>query len=305
MDISNELGVANDTSGQDGTVAATPEENDVEYLAPVTIGGQKLNLDFDTGSSDLWVFNTHLAKSVTKGHAIYDPKASKTFALIPGAEFNVSYGDGSGASGIVGTDVVDLGGASFHAQAIELATEVSEQFVKDQNNDGLLGLAFSTINTVKPQQQKTFFDNVKDSLTEPVFTANLRHDAVGSYEFGTVDVSQFSAPMAWIPVDSSNGFWQFSSSSFAVNGKKQAASPGGQAIADTGTTLLIADAAIVEGYYENVQGAQLDQKAGGVIFPCDAALPDLELDVGGYMARIKGEDIRFAENGDGSEPLLC
>jgi len=38
---------------QDGTVAATPENGDVEYDAPVTIGGQTLNLDFDTGSSDL------------------------------------------------------------------------------------------------------------------------------------------------------------------------------------------------------------------------------------------------------------
>lgn len=300
---SNKVGVANNTSsGQDGAVAATPEENDVEYLAPVSIGGQKLNLDFDTGSSDLWVFNTQLDKAVTKGHSVYDPKASKTFSLINGAEFNVSYGDGSGASGIVGTDVVNLGGASFQAQAIELATDVSEQFIQDQNNDGLLGLAFSALNTVKPQQQKTFFDNIKDTLAEPVFTANLRHDAVGSYEFGTVDASQFSGDMTWIPIDNSNGFWQFGSSSFAVGGKKQEVAPGGQAIADTGTTLLIADPAIVEGYYSTVKGATLDQKAGGVIFPCDTELPDLDLDIGGvYMARIKGEDIKFAENGDGSK----
>jgi len=36
-----------------GTVAATPEQYDSEYLCPVTIGGQTLRLDFDTGSSDL------------------------------------------------------------------------------------------------------------------------------------------------------------------------------------------------------------------------------------------------------------
>ena len=38
-----------------GAVPASPEANDLEYLAPVTIGGQTLNLDFDTGSSDLYV----------------------------------------------------------------------------------------------------------------------------------------------------------------------------------------------------------------------------------------------------------
>ena len=36
-----------------GEVTATPEENESEYLSPVTIGGQKLNLNFDTGSADL------------------------------------------------------------------------------------------------------------------------------------------------------------------------------------------------------------------------------------------------------------
>lgn len=37
----------------DGTVTANPEQYDQAYLESVTIGGQTLNLDFDTGSSDL------------------------------------------------------------------------------------------------------------------------------------------------------------------------------------------------------------------------------------------------------------
>ena len=40
-------------ANNDGTVTATPEEYDEEYLCPVSIGGQTLNLDFDTGSDDL------------------------------------------------------------------------------------------------------------------------------------------------------------------------------------------------------------------------------------------------------------
>lgn len=40
-------------ANNDGTVAAIPTEYDSQYLTPVTIGGQTLNLDFDTGSSDL------------------------------------------------------------------------------------------------------------------------------------------------------------------------------------------------------------------------------------------------------------
>lgn len=40
-------------AASNGSVTATPEQYDAEYLCPVTIGGQTLNLDFDTGSADL------------------------------------------------------------------------------------------------------------------------------------------------------------------------------------------------------------------------------------------------------------
>lgn len=38
-----------------GSVVANPMLLDSEYLSPVTIGGQTLNLDVDTGSADLYV----------------------------------------------------------------------------------------------------------------------------------------------------------------------------------------------------------------------------------------------------------
>ncbi|EGR45291.1 uncharacterized protein TRIREDRAFT_68662 [Trichoderma reesei QM6a] len=287
---------AQPASGQVGSVTNTPEGNDVEFLSPVKIGGQTLNLDFDTGSSDLWVFNTAMDPSLTAGHTLYDPTKSKTFKQIQGAQFLVQYGDGSGAEGVVGTDVVDVGGAVFDAQAVEIATAVTQQFVDDQQNDGLMGLAFSKLNTVQPQQQKTFLDNVQSSLAEPVFTADLKKGQPGTYTFGAVDASAFQGDLTWVDVDNSQGFWQFSSESFAVDGgATQQATAGGQAIADTGTTLLLADPIIVQGYYAKVQGAQNDAQAGGFTVPCDAQLPDLDLDVGGkYVARISGSDLNFA-----------
>ena len=42
-------------ASDDGTVTANPEEYDQAYLEAVDVGGQTLNLDFDTGSSDLYV----------------------------------------------------------------------------------------------------------------------------------------------------------------------------------------------------------------------------------------------------------
>ena len=47
------ISVKSAAHNNDGTVSANPEEYDSEYLSPVTIGGQTVNLDFDTGSADL------------------------------------------------------------------------------------------------------------------------------------------------------------------------------------------------------------------------------------------------------------
>ena len=35
--------------------ATTSSQNDAEFLSPVTVGGQTLVMDFDTGSSDMYV----------------------------------------------------------------------------------------------------------------------------------------------------------------------------------------------------------------------------------------------------------
>ncbi|KAI0832249.1 acid protease [Hypoxylon sp. FL0890] len=282
-----------------GLVTNTPEANDVEYLSPVNIGGQTLNLDFDSGSSDLWVFNTQLSSAATQGHTVFDPAQSKTFQLMQGASFEISYGDGSGAAGNVGTDTVDIGGATVTSQAVELATAVSQSFVQDTNNNGLLGLAFSQLNTVQPTAQKTFFDNVKSSLAEPLFTADLRAQAAGAYEFGAVDTSKFTGAMTWVPVNTTQGFWQFTSEKFAIDGgEAQTSTAGAQAIADTGTTLLLADPAVAQAYYAKVDGAVDDEQQGGFTFPCDSQLPDLQLDVGGNMATVKGADINFTQVDD-------
>ena len=39
--------------GTVGSISAVPQQHNSEYLCPILIGGQTLNVDIDTGSSDL------------------------------------------------------------------------------------------------------------------------------------------------------------------------------------------------------------------------------------------------------------
>lgn len=285
----------NTTQAETGEVTATPEQNAALFLSPVTIGGQTLNMVFDTGSSDLWVFSSSLSQATIGSHSAFDPTQSETFKNLQGATFSVSYGDGSGAAGTVGTDTVDIGGATVTSQAVELATAVSQSFVADANTDGLVGLAFSTLNTVKPTQQKTFFDNIMDTLAEPVFTANLENDTSGTYEFGKIDNTLFQGDLSWVPVNAASGFWEFNSTSFTIDGKTQQNPTGSPAIADTGTSLLLVDDAVAQAYYAQVQGAVNDAQAGGFTYPCTATLPDFGVAVGdSYVANVPGNQITFA-----------
>jgi aspergillopepsin I len=76
---------------------------------------------------------------------VYKPSSSAK--KLSGQSWNISYGDGSSASGDVYSDTVTVGGVTASNQAVEAASQVSSQFQQDTNNDGLLGLAFSSINT--------------------------------------------------------------------------------------------------------------------------------------------------------------
>ncbi|TVY64292.1 Aspergillopepsin-1 [Lachnellula suecica] len=305
---------------QTGEVGAEDQQNDSEYLCPVSIGtpAQTLNLDFDTGSADLWVWSTELSSSIQSqgtGHTIFNPKNSSTYKAVSGSTWKISYGDSSSASGDVGTDNVTIGGLTIKNQAVELAKQMSTQFVQGAG-DGLLGLAWGTINTVTPTPVATPVENMISEQDIPqtaeLFTAYLGSWRDASepdkgesfYTFGYIDQDTVTATgqeISYTPVDNSQGFWMFDSASSTVNGKAIAQS-GNTAIADTGTTLALVSDAVCSAIYAAIPGATYDQSQQGWTYPSSTtadALPVVTFAVGDKQFAVQKEDLGFADAGNG------
>ncbi|KAG9241548.1 aspartic proteinase precursor [Calycina marina] len=305
---------------ESGNVTADDVQNDSMYLCPVQIGtpAQTLMLDFDTGSADLWVWSTLLSKSITSassGHVIYDSSKSSTYKVSSGSTWKISYGDSSSAGGSVGTDTVSIGGLAIKNQSVELAKTLSAQF-KQGTGDGLLGLAWGSINTVTPKPVQTPVENMisEDEIpkTAELFTAKLGswRDADEAdkgesfYTFGYIDQDTVTASgqeIAYTPVDNSQGFWMFASGSTVVNGKTVTQS-GNTAIADTGTTLALVSDEVCEAIYAAIPGAKYDDNQQGWLYPDTVTvdqLPVITVAVGDTQFMIQKEDLGFVTAGSG------
>lgn len=192
-----------------------------------------------------------------------------------------------------------IGGVTATSQAVEAATSVSSQFTRDKDTDGLLGLAFSSINTVRPTAQKTWFDNVHSSLASPVFSVALKYHAAGSYDFGYIDSAKYTGDITYVNVNTANGFWQFTSTGYAI-GSGSTVQTSIDAIGDTGTTLLYLPSAVVRAYYAKVTGSSNSATYGGYVFPCSATLPSFSAIIGGVAQVVPGKYINYAPVEDGS-----
>ncbi|KAL9112271.1 MAG: hypothetical protein Q9227_003389 [Pyrenula ochraceoflavens] len=306
--------------GQAGEVTAEDQQNDSMYICPVSIGtpAQTLKLDFDTGSSDLWVWSTKLSSSVKSkagSHTLFDSSKSSTWKDQSDSTWKISYGDNSSASGVVGTDNVTIGGLTIKAQAVEEAQQLSDEFLQD-SSDGLLGLAWGSINTVQPTPVKTPVENMIAQSDIPkdqsLFTVKLGswRDAdepdkgESFYTFGFIDQPTIQASgqqISYTPVDNSQGFWMFDSASMTVNGKT-VNQQGNKAIADTGTTLALVSDEVCQQIYNAIPGASYDSQQQGYTFPSNTTadqLPTVTFAVGDKQFAVQKEDLGFADAGNG------
>lgn len=277
-----------------------------------------LRVDLDTGSSDFWVFSTQLTHKVveqaSQRHTIFDPKKSHSWHWPhhpfwrprKDLEWDIEYGDGSSASGIVGFDDVTLGSIKITRQAVQLAKYFSGKQFRDGSADGILGLAFGHLNSVThdgiSEPVATPLENMikQNLLPEMLFTVFLGSECF--FTFGFMDEeTKRKREIHWVEVDSRGGFWNFSSK-YARVGNKLFKRGGGCAIADTGSSIILTHPHIVWMIYKQIKGAKYDNKQPGWVYPMDSEVPEVSFSVGdddSCMITISPEHMHHSDVGGG------
>lgn len=212
----------------------------------------------------------------------------------------------------MGTDTVTVGGLRVKQQSIELANNLSDSFQKNFG-DGLLGLAFGTINRVLPVSVPTFAESLIAEKNAPVdkqlFTAYLTSykdpkNLYGRafYSFGHIVKRALGGqPINYVYSDNSQGLWQFQSTTATV-GDRPIARFDNTAVADTATSLALIEDVFVDYLYSVIPGAYYDSNAQGYVYPSnttDDQIPTIKIAVGDIEYEIRKADLAFADVGNG------
>lgn len=153
---------------------------DLEYIGEISIGTppQKFNVDFDTGSSDIWVPSTKCGSSCGT-HQRFDGSKSSTYEEMGNKTWQLSYGDGSSVLGYTAIDTVHLGNVTQPQQLIGLVSMETPEFASDKYLDGIFGLAFPPLAYTGIKASIVQDLHMAGSIPSPIVSFHLGHSRDG------------------------------------------------------------------------------------------------------------------------------
>ncbi|KAF8509471.1 acid protease [Hysterangium stoloniferum] len=267
----------------------TDENQDQEWAGTIGIGTPKQNflVDFDTGSSDLWVASSSCTAPVCDTKTKYASSSSSTSAKKSGT-FTIQYGDGSEVT-------VTVAGVKATGQTFSPITSLSNSF-RDDPIDGILGLAFPVMSNLN---------------ADPFFVSAFKQGVVPDNEFsfklassdsslylGGRDSSLFTGSPEFHTISSAKGFWQIGNAAAFVGSKSVVSNF--ETIIDSGTTIMVGPPDAVRSFYSAVSGSKLfDSGNGFYSFPC-SSVPSVSFSWGGKKWQISAENFNLGTTADGS-----
>jgi len=178
------------------------------YFVNVTVGTppQSVQLDIDTGSSDVWMFGAHSCVNSTLGCAggTFDESASTSLILINQGGFQIQYDTpGSSVTGDYVEDTFTIAKQTIKNLTMGVATQ-AESVVT-----GIMGIGFDTNEAVVsageiPQPYPNLIDAMQQSglITTRCYSLYLDdlEAATGSIIFGGYDMDKFQGDLSILEI---------------------------------------------------------------------------------------------------------
>ena len=251
------------------------------YFINATVGtpAKSVRLHIDTGSSDLWV-NTP-ASSLCGASSnpcafagTYAANSSSTYQYVA-SNFNISYVDGSGASGDYVSDTVTVG--SEKIDRLQFGVGYSST-----NAQGILGIGYPLNEVQVGRAGKRPYNNLPAQLVADGTIQSMAYslwlndlDAnKGSVLFGGVDQAKYTPPLLSLPIESTSGVYaEFMVTLTKLQLGNRTIGGGDLALAvllDTGSSLTYLPDTLTSEIYAAV-GAVFDSDSNAAYVPCSLA----------------------------------
>ncbi|OXV07882.1 hypothetical protein Egran_04354 [Elaphomyces granulatus] len=271
------------------TVSQTLDNEDTLYFCNITLGTpeQQLRLAIDTGSSDLWcnAANSLLCRhrNLCSASGAYDANSSSTYNFLS-SDFNISYVDGTGATGDYVTDTITIGGTTLKNFQFGVG-------YTSTSAEGVLGIGYPSneaqivvngdaayANLPKAMEDGGFINSNAYSLWLNDVEANT-----GTILFGGVDTEQYHDQLQTLPIQRVDG--EYSEFIIALTGLSRTSGSsssytyGPLPIAvslDSGSSLSYLPDSLVNSIYDDLQ-VSYDTSTGTPYVPCSMMDSDVNL----------------------------
>jgi hypothetical protein len=264
------------------TVQQTLDNLETLYFANASLGTpeQSLRLHIDTGSSDLWANAPSSQLCTARGDecaeaGTYDANSSSTYQYI-NSDFNISYVDGSGASGDYVKDTFHFGGKTIEDLQFGIGYTSSSA-------EGILGIGY-TVNEVAvnragldpyPNLPQLLADNGDINTNAYSLWLNDLDASTGSILFGGVDTDKYTGTLSKLPIIAEQGVYSefiIALTGLGSNGDegsifKNEAVP---VLLDSGSSLMYLPDNVAKSLY-STYSAQYDSSQGAAFVDCDLA----------------------------------
>lgn len=279
------------------------------YLTDLEVGtpGQKLQVNIDTGSSDLWL----PAEGTYSDSGTFRNNASSSYEKIKSG-FKISYGDGTFAYGDWATDSITIGGSEVKNVTFGYATQQSA-------NQAILGVGFRDNEASAYQDSNAFtYDNFPIQLKQQgiinkvaysLYLNSLEAQA-GSILFGAIDHAKFDGELKTLDVVDIDNYGEKTDKPIAffvnLDGITQSngttnnvANQSYPALLDSGTTLIYAPQTIAREI--GLKYGKFSVSAGGYLVDCDTKGNDFVFKFEGVSITVPFNYLLFHTNGEANQ----